>query len=203
MINAARIVALFIGAGLAIACPGGAAADVTATSCSIAAGRDVSNNTVTCNFGLTPEQLKQVTEAAVSGATAQLLDRITSVSKTLGVTEEAAKTLLRIVGEQSDVPNERLAEVLTKVANDYKRLQAQAAALNPENPTARNLVTQARAEIEAGHLDHAHELLRQATQAQIAAAQEADKFIQHAGYYERACRENLDRAHSALDKRKS
>ena len=74
-------------------------------SCAIAAGRDASNNTVICNFGLTPEQLKQVTEAAVSGATAPLLDRIAAVSKTLGVTEEAAKTLLRIVGEQPDVPN--------------------------------------------------------------------------------------------------
>jgi tetratricopeptide (TPR) repeat protein len=59
------------------------------------------------------------------------------------------------------------------VANDYKHLQAQAAALNPENPIARNLVSQAKTEIEAGHLEHAHELLHQATQAQIAAAQQA------------------------------
>src|SRR5262245_33328917 len=84
---------------------------VTASDCSIAAGGSVTNNTVTCNFGLTPEQLKELTKAAVAGATGPLLDRIEDISKRLGVTEEAAKALLRIVGEQTDVPDERLAEV--------------------------------------------------------------------------------------------
>jgi hypothetical protein len=50
-----------------------------------------------------------------------LLDRITAISETLGVTKDAAKTLLRIAGEQPDVPINRLAEVLTKIATDYKR----------------------------------------------------------------------------------
>jgi tetratricopeptide (TPR) repeat protein len=59
------------------------------------------------------------------------------------------------------------------VAGDYKRLQAQAATLNPDNPVARSLVDEARSEIDAGHLQHAHELLHAATQAQIAAAQGA------------------------------
>ena len=108
------------------------------------------------------------------------MDRIATISQKLGVTEEAAKTLLRIVGEQPDVPNERLAEALTKVANDYKRLQAQAAALNPDNPTARELVSQGKAEIDTGHFAHARELLRQATQVQIAAAQEARKLREQA-----------------------
>ena len=102
---------------------------VNAAQCSIATGANAANNSVTCNFGLTDEQLKQVTAAAVKGATEPLLDQIVDISKTLGVTAEAAKTLLRIVGEQPNVPDERLGEVLTKVANDYKRLLAQAAAL--------------------------------------------------------------------------
>ena len=93
----------------------------------ITAGRDV-------NFGLTPEQVKELTEAAVRGATGPLTSTIVDLSKRLGVTEDATKTLLRIVGEQ-DVPLERLSETLNRVANDYKRLQAQAAALNPENPS--------------------------------------------------------------------
>jgi tetratricopeptide (TPR) repeat protein len=183
MMMAVRIagMVLCLGVGLAVVCPEVVAADSTAAApCTFAAGRDVSNNTVTCNFGLTPEQLKEVTEAVRSGETIQLLDRITAISQKLGVTEEAAKTLLRIVGEQTDVPSERLAEVLTKIGDDYKRLQALAAALNLENPTARDLVTQAKADINAGHLDHAHELLRQATRVQVAAAQEADKSIQQA-----------------------
>jgi tetratricopeptide (TPR) repeat protein len=150
------------------------------SACSIAAGHDAQNNTVTCNFGLTQEQLRQITTAAVDGATEPLLKEFKEVSKQLGVTEEAAKTLLKIVGEQTDVPDERLAEVLTRVANDYSRLKAQTSGLSPDNPIARTLVTEAKAEIDAGHLEHAHELLHQATQAQIAAAQEASKLLEQA-----------------------
>jgi len=153
---------------------------VSANTCSVSAGRDASNNTLTCNFGLTPEQLREVTKAAVEGATEPLIGGIGDISKRLGITEEAAKTLLRIVGEQSDLPDERLAEALTKVANDYKRLQAQVAALNPDNPAARNLVDRARSEIAAGHFAAAHQLLSEARQAQIAAAQEANKLAAQA-----------------------
>ena len=151
-----------------------------AGSCAIANSGSVNNSPVTCNFGLTPEQLKQATEAAVKGATGPLVDRITDISKTLGVTEDATKALLRIVGEGANIPDDKLAEALTKVAGDYKRLQAQVAALNPDNPTAKALVEQAKPEIEAGHFSRAHEILRQATQAQIAAAQEAEKLEQQA-----------------------
>jgi hypothetical protein len=146
--------------------------EVTATDCGIAAGRDASGNTVTCNYGLSPEQVQELTRAAAAGATGPLTDTIVALSKQLGVTESATKTLLRIVGEQ-DVPLDRLGETLAKVANDYQRLQAQAAALNPDNPTARGLVEQAKAEIAAGHFTKAHQLLGAATQAQIAAAQQA------------------------------
>src|SRR5260370_11861263 len=149
-------------------------------ACSIATSGRASNNTVTCNFGLTPEQLKQATEAAVKGATGPLIDRIVDISKTLGVTEDAAKTVLKIVGEDPNIPDDKLAEALSKVAGDYKRLQAQAAALNPENPTARALVEQAKPEIDAGRFDRARELLHQATQAQIAAGQEARKLKEQA-----------------------
>jgi len=148
---------------------------INASACSVAAGGSASNNTLTCNFGLTPEQLRQVTKAAVEGATLPLMDRIEGISKQLGVTEDAAKTLLRIVGEQSDVPDERLPELLTRIANDYKRLQAQLGALNSNNPTARALIEQAKAEIAAGHFNAAHGFLAQARQAQTSAAQEARK----------------------------
>ena len=102
----------------------------------LTAGRDV-------NFGLTPEQVKELTEAAVRGATDPLTSAIIDLSKRLGVTDDATKTLLRIVGER-DVPLERLSETLNCVANDYKRLQGQAAALNLENTAARDLVRQAK-----------------------------------------------------------
>jgi hypothetical protein len=53
---------------------------------------------------------------------------IIDLSKRLGVTEDATNTLLRIVGQQA-VPLERLSETLIRIANDYKPLRGQAAAL--------------------------------------------------------------------------
>jgi tetratricopeptide (TPR) repeat protein len=175
--------ALALGASVAAAAPRVAMAlgDTTGAPCGVTAGGGTaSNNTITCNFGLTPEQLREVTKAAVEGATEPLISKIGEISKRLGITEEAAKTLLRIVGEQSEVPDERLAEALTKVANDYKRLQTQVKALNPDNPVARDLVEGAKSEIAAGHFAAAHQLLMQARQAQIAAAQEANKLAEQA-----------------------
>ena len=176
--------ALVFGAILVLAHPHLAAAlgdtDVKAGACSIATGGNATNNIMTCNFGLTPEQIREATKAAVAGATEPLLDRIDKIRNVLGVTRSAAEKLLKIAGEQPDVPDEKLAEVLTSVAADYQRLKAQAAALNPDNPTARALVAQAKASIEAGQLAQAHEQLRQATQVQIAAAQEARKLREQA-----------------------
>ena len=91
-------------------------------SCNITTGGIGSGgNTAICNYGLTPERLKQVTEAAVRGATEPLTRQIVDISKTLGITEDAAKTLLKIVGEDQNIPEDKLAEALTKVAGDYKR----------------------------------------------------------------------------------
>ena len=109
------------------------AGTVTAAPCGVAAGRDASNNITVCNSGLTPEQLKELTEAVVRGATEPLARELADVSKTLGVTENAAKTLLKIVGEDPNIPEDKVAEALSNVATDYQRLKAQVAALNPDN----------------------------------------------------------------------
>jgi hypothetical protein len=88
---------------------------------------------------------------------------VDKVSKTLGLTDSAAKNLLRIVGDDANVPEDKLAEALTKAAEDYRRLQTQVAALNPGNPSARALVDRAKSEIESGNFEQAHKLLREAT----------------------------------------
>ncbi len=50
-----------------------AAETAVSGSCTVTTGGiESGGNTVTCNFGLTPEQLKQLTEAAVRGATEPL-----------------------------------------------------------------------------------------------------------------------------------
>ena len=97
--------------------------------------------------------------------------------------------MLQIVGEDPNVPADKVADALSKVAADYKQLQAQAmatAALARDNPIARALVDQANAEINVGHFAHAHDLLHQAAQAQLAAAQEARKLRERAQAAEEA-----------------
>jgi tetratricopeptide (TPR) repeat protein len=84
------------------------------------------------------------------------------------------------VGRDPNISEDKLAEALSKVAADYQRLQVQVSALNLDNSTAKALVEQAKPEIDAGHFERARELLRQATQTQIAAAQEARKLKEHA-----------------------
>jgi hypothetical protein len=153
---------------------------VEAGSCANANSGSASGNSVTCNFDMPPEKLKELIEAALKGGEDPILDRLVQVSKTLGVTEDAAKTLLKIVGRDDKIPSDKLAEALTDVAGDYKRLQTQVTALNPDNPVARSLVDEARSEIDAGHLQHAHELLHAATQAQITATQKARELKEQA-----------------------
>jgi hypothetical protein len=167
--GAATLIAAFVST-VAIA----ADSSVSANTCSIAAAGNASNNTLNCYFGLTPDQFKQLTEAAVKGATEPLVTEIRAVGKTLDITEDAAKTLLKLVGEDPNVPEDKLADALRKIAADYKRLQSQAtttAALTRDNPVAQALVVQANGEINDGHLAKAREMLRQATQAQLAAAE--------------------------------
>ena len=150
--------------------------NVETGACSVATAgsANVTATNINCIFGFTSDQVKELIEAAARGATSASTSTIVELSKQLSITEDATKSLLRIVGEQ-DVPLERLSETLNRVANDYKHLQAQVKALNLDNPTARGLVDRAKAEIAAGHFADAHQLLAQARQAQIAAFQEAQK----------------------------
>jgi tetratricopeptide (TPR) repeat protein len=198
--NAPAAIAAALAVVLSIVVPNVAIAaegEVPSGSCNITSGGIGSgNNTENCNFGLTPEQFKQLTDSVVKGAAEAMgkgateaaveaakktqQEQIDRISKTLGVTEDAVRSLLKIVGEDPNVPEDKLADAVGKAANDYQRLHAQVAALNPDNPAAKAFVEQAKSEIEAGHFEHAHELLRQATEAQIAAAQEARKLREQA-----------------------
>jgi hypothetical protein len=141
---------------------------------SLIAGRDA-----IVNYGPAPEQLQELTKAAAAGAVGPLLDKIVDLSSRLGVTLDATLAMLRIIG-QEDVPLDQLRQKLAEVANNYKKFEAQLAALNPQNPLARSLIEQAQAEIKAGNFIKAHQLLSQAKQAQIAAAQQARDLRQKA-----------------------
>jgi hypothetical protein len=96
------------------------------------AGRDA-----IVTYGLTPEQVQELTKAAAAGAVGPFADKIVDLSKQLGVTQGAALTLLRIL-DQRDVPLDQLPQKLAEVATQYQQAQAHLAALNPQNPLARS-----------------------------------------------------------------
>lgn len=146
-----------------------------AQSPAIIAGRDA-----TVNYsGPTPEQIKELTKAALTGSVDRLTDRIADLSSKLGVTQGAAVTMLRIIGEQ-DVPLEKLPQKLAEVAERYKSAMERLGALNPQDPVTRDVVARADAAFKAGHLDEADQLVSQAEEAEIAAAHQAQQLAHQA-----------------------
>jgi hypothetical protein len=75
---------------------------------------------VAITYGLTPEQVQELTKAAVVGATGPLTDKIIDLSQKLGVTQGAALTLLKVLGQQ-DVPLEQLPQKLAEATAQYKQ----------------------------------------------------------------------------------
>jgi tetratricopeptide (TPR) repeat protein len=119
------------------------------------------------------------TKAAAAGAVGPLADKIVDLSQKLGVTEGAALTLLKVLGEQ-DVRLEKLPQKLAEVTAQYKQAMDRLAALQPEDPVTQDLVARAKAAIKGGHLDEADQLLGQAEQADVAAAHQAQQLAQQA-----------------------
>jgi hypothetical protein len=155
-----KIVFTLVCAVLFVFCERDAAgAEVNAENCGIAAGRDAHGNTITCNYGLTSDEIEALTHAAVTGATGPLLDRIESLSKRLGVSEATTAELLKIVGEQPRKPGEDISAILTRVATKYKRLEAQLASTDTDSAVGRALVQQVRTKILSGELQRAGDLL--------------------------------------------
>src|ERR1700674_933057 len=61
---------------------------------SLIAGRDA-----IVTYGLTPEQVQELTKAAAAGAVGPLADRIVDLSSRLGVTQGATLTMLRVLDQ--------------------------------------------------------------------------------------------------------
>ena len=75
---------------------------------------------VAVTYGLTPEQVQELTRAATTGAVGPLTDKIIDLSNRLGVTQGAAVSMLRIIGQQ-DVALEKLPQKLAEVAEQYNQ----------------------------------------------------------------------------------
>jgi hypothetical protein len=80
-----------------------------------------------------PEQVQELTKAAVAGAVGPLSDRILQLSSRLGATEGATLTMLRIIG-QGDVPLEQLPQKLAEVAEGSALSAAGSGAISSARP---------------------------------------------------------------------
>ena len=150
----------------------GLAQQVSASGCSPALTGSSGNVVVNCDIGLTPDEIKELTKAAVSGTAGPLNERIVDLSKELGVTQGAIAALLKIIGEKGDIPPDQLPQALAKVAENYKRLLAQVEQVKSGDP-AEELTHRANIALQAGQLDQANKLLDEAATVQLSAAQAA------------------------------
>jgi hypothetical protein len=75
-------------------------------------GNIVGHDNIT--YGLSPEQVRELTEATAKGAVLPLAEKIAELSGQLGVSQGAMRTILATVG-QANVPDERLVEKLAEV----------------------------------------------------------------------------------------
>jgi hypothetical protein len=83
------------------------------------------------SIGFTAVQVRELIEATTKGAD----ERIAEISRQLGVTQGAMRTMLATVG-QADVPDEKLAAKLAEVFEQNRKASAAMAALQPDNPVA-------------------------------------------------------------------
>jgi hypothetical protein len=121
---------------------------------------------VAVTYGLTPEEVQELTKAAAAGAVGPLADKIIDLSNKLGVTQGAAVSMLRSIGQQ-DFPLEKLPQKLAEAADQYKSATMQLAALDPQDPVTRDLIKRADAALKSGQLDEADQLVSRAEQVEI------------------------------------
>src|SRR5205823_1688016 len=107
-------------------------------------------------------------------------ERLAEVSRRLGVTQGAMRTMLATLG-QADVPEERLAEKLAEVFEHYRKAAAAIAALHPENPVAQEHAAMAAQAATSGDRNEARHHLQAARAAAEAAAEEARGLAREAG----------------------
>ena len=94
----------------------------------------------------------------------------------LGLTEGALEGFFRILGEEA-IPPEKLAQRLTQIAEDYRKLREQIKTLDPDDPGLKALRDQALAAIDAGRLDEARDLLTRIVQARQPGIAMAQKLL--------------------------
>ena len=124
-------------------------------------------------YGLTPEQVQELTQAAVAGALGPNSPKLSELAARIALPKGVALTLLRIIGRAHVTPDQ-LPQKLTEMADHFWRAHEQLIGFHPERRTAGRLVERARRTIAAGDFGKTHQLLAEARQELIKAAGQSD-----------------------------
>src|SRR5512132_4121312 len=125
----------------------------------VAAGRDIRESKI--NIGILPDQLPKIIDAATSDwkrLTDEQRKLITDLEGKLAVSAGALRAFFRTLGA-ADVPPERQEGKLVEIAERYKQLVAQGAAVPGDDPEVAELKGEAQAALNAGELERADNLL--------------------------------------------
>ena len=134
------------------------------------------------NIGFSAEQVENLIAVASGQASADAATarrELGELQQRLGLTQGAALAVLRAIGEH-EVPLEQLPQKLADASVHYQRTVERMAALDPQDPMTRGLVDRAQAAISEGRFGKADQLLGEAEQAEIVAAQQAKQLARQA-----------------------
>ena len=152
----------------------------TQAPCSPVIDRTQGNVTLTfsggCTVGITPAELKDIMENVLArrAIPPELLDRYDMLSRVFGVTDTAIGTFFRILGENK-VAIEDLDAKLRDIAARHLTLLKQTEASSDDDPQIAAIKKQAVAAISTGDYGRAEGLLRDAFDADLAAARRAQE----------------------------
>src|ERR1035437_8140006 len=97
------------------------------------------NASATVNIGLTPKEVQELVRAASEAQQAKIDD----LSLQFNVTREAVRGFLSILNT-SDVPIEKLPQVLAEIAQRHVNMLQRLSPLDPEDPAAKAAIDEAR-----------------------------------------------------------
>jgi hypothetical protein len=175
--NTVRFVALLLGFGLVVARVSDAVAfnDVTASTCSIAAGRDVTQSTMNV-YCRDPADVQEIARLLADSKTLAAAHQEAELraEKLAGEAQTTKQQMLIFLGilAKQEVKPEQVPAIMVEITRNYQRQQDNYATLAPRDPSAADLVRQAEQATHDGRFDEADRLLELAVDRESAAVAE-------------------------------
>lgn len=161
-----------------------AGVDVTAVLSAAIATAPAGNGAVsvqqcTVHVGVSVAELLPLIEAEKHKAAAPLHAQLDDLARRLGLTEEAIRNFLHILGER-EIPADRLAERFAEIVQRHRDTLQRLTVLAADDPAVNGLIEQARTAVQAGDYDEADRLLAEAEYADLIVARQAQSLARAA-----------------------